>query len=421
MSKKLNNILAQVLLATIFMFAACGTDVELCEKTEHPHSGHVSFIYKWGAYTDLPDSMYLVAYRSANSFKSVLSLCCEDTTNAAQGRFLFNKPVFVKSELPSEDSVYVDSIFVSEDIVDGEVSEAKTRSAGEQGWNGLLKTGVYKFITFNVDTTQLACTRISDFVTDNAESDDLWVEYKRVNKDADELKSLMPDWKDFNEYSDYVLPALNPIYYAATRKWVKEGGCEINLHPSRVTQALTLRFNISKSGVSKVPFIVDSVKAEISGVPSRMNISNGYMDISKTHKMLLDVDFIDGAGEVMEDSAKCTYLRCRSKINVPTIVNAESTKMTTGPGIMQLIIYTHLEGEAKTNVIQTKINLYNTLSKAKLYSYVDEHRYVKRRISGTTLGVTANLTINAKKLSENGDNSGGLDQWTSEGDIDIEL
>jgi hypothetical protein len=173
--------------------------------------------------------------------------------------------------------------------------------------------------------------------------------------------------------------------------------------------------------VSKVPFIVDSVKAEISGVPSRMNISNGYMDISKTHKMLLDVDFIDGAGEVMEDSAKCTYLRCRSKINVPTIVNAESTKMTTGPGIMQLIIYTHLEGEAKTNVIQTKINLYNTLSKAKLYSFVDEHRYVKRRISGTTLGVTANLTINAKKLSENGDNSGGLDQWTSEGDIDIEL
>ena len=67
MRKIVNNILAQVLLATTFMFAACGTDVELCEKTEHPHSGHVSFIYKWGAYTDLPDSMYLVAYRSANS------------------------------------------------------------------------------------------------------------------------------------------------------------------------------------------------------------------------------------------------------------------------------------------------------------------------------------------------------------------
>lgn len=420
MSKILNNILAQVLLATTFMFAACGTDVELCEKTEHPHSGHVSFIYKWGAYTDLPNSMYLVAYRSANSFKSVLSLYCEDTTNAAQGRFLFNKPVFVKSELPSEDSEYVDSIFVSEDIVDGEVSEAKTRSAGEQDWNGLLKTGVYKFITFNVDTKQLACTSISDFVTDNAESDDLWVEYKRVNKDS--LKSLMPDWKDFNEYSDYVLPALNPIYYSATRKSVKEGGCEINLYPSRVTQALTIRFNISKSGVSKVPFIVDSVKAEISGVPSRMNISNGYMDISKTHKMLLDsVEFIDGAGEIMEDSAKCTYLRCRTKINVPTIVNAESSKMTTGPGIMQLIIYTHLDGQNKTNVIQTKINLYNTLRKANLYSFVDEHRYVKRRISGTTLSVTTNLTIDGKKLSENADNSAGLDQWTSEGDIDIEL
>ena len=55
MSKIFNNILAQVLLATTFMFAACGTDVELCEKTEHPHSGHVSFIYKWGAYTDLPN------------------------------------------------------------------------------------------------------------------------------------------------------------------------------------------------------------------------------------------------------------------------------------------------------------------------------------------------------------------------------
>lgn len=429
MSKKFSNILAQALLASTVMFTACGTDMELCGKTEHPHSGQVSFMYDWRTYTNLPDSMYLVSYRSTNSFKSALVLCA-DSNKVAVGRFLFNRPVFTSSIVTPTDTTVNDSVVVDEGLLDGEVAEAKTRAAEQSDvWDGLMKTGIYKFISFNVDTAQVVCNSITDFVTDNAESDDLWVEYKTVTKDAEVLDSLMPEWKDYNAYSDYVLPWLNPIYYTAQRKLVSEGVNEVIFMPSRVTQLLNIRFNISKSGSKKVPFVVDSVKAEISGVPTRINIANGYMDISKTQKMLLDVDFIDAKGNTIDedgieisDSAKSTYLRCQSKINVPTIVNAESSAMTTGPGIMQLIIYTHLEGQAKSNVIQTKINLYNTLRKANLYTYVDEHRYVKRRIGGTTLSISANLTIDGKKLSENGDNSGGLDQWTSEGgDIDIEI
>ena len=437
MSNRLTMIMGQALVATSLMFTACGTDVELCEVAKHPHAAQVKFTYDWRTYTVIPDSMYMIAYRVNDNFKSVMAINSENSF----GRYVYNAPVFMETvppviedvvtpeetpeetpgETPDDNTEVETPEGGSEGTGTEEPSAAKTRGVGEQMSAFDMKVGRYRFITFNLDTMRLDCSEITSFVTNNAESDNFWLEYKSVKKDDEKLKALMPNWKDFNDYADYIIPGRGPLYYTAPGQTLEAHSYNVEILPSRITQSLRIRFNISKSSTTKAPFVIDSVKAEISGVPYKFNLSNGYIDISKTYRALLDVDFIDANAEVIEDTPDNRYLRCLANINVPTIVNAESTKMTMGPGILQVLIYTHVEGETKANVIQSKINLYNTLTKAKLYSFVDEHRYVKRNNSGTTLSVSASLVIDGKKLTDNVDNGGGLDQWTSSGDIEIEL
>ncbi len=116
-----------------------------------------------------------------------------------------------------------------------------------------------------------------------------------------------------------------------------------------------------------------------------------------------------------EDTEDNKVVRVHANIDVPTIVENSTSTMYTGPGIMQVMIMTHGTdpgtGERKVKKLQGKINLYNTLKRAKLIKVTEDGRYALRNGDSGVLDIVANIVVSGGNVIKNNDNNGGLDVW----------
>ena len=452
-NKSLCNIykVSLTVMMVMFLLSAC-TEVDTCYEADHPHRTSVKFDFDWsGVYPNTkPDSMFVLANREINHWKCALAV----STTTLKGQYIFNAPEnpYGVSEdnagegnNPSTDeednagdtpaeggseggdnTVVVSAPIESSSDTHADGNEAPVEIQETDVFK--LRAGEYKFLAFNLGSQELVNSEIMNFLNDENQQtkfQDVSIEYKTYDKnDPKFLASIIPldNWEDYNPYANYMIPDIRPVLYDTTvvTPLLEKTVSKYTFKPKPVTQQVTINMQIKKN-MNGVRFCVDSVWAEIAGVPHKVNLSQGYIDILKTFKMMYKYSLVDGGGNTIEDTFTNTgNVRCSARINVPTIVSSSSSSMVSGPGIMQVLIFTRTEtGERKK--FQGKINLYNSLKAAELYKYTSDRQHVVRNGVERILNVNADLIITGSDILESPDNNGGIDRWIPCDDISMDI
>lgn len=397
-----------IILSLLTVMITSCTDADLCPDPldQHPHSLAVNFSFNWdrdpehSSTLTSRDSMYIIAYRVVNMWKSTVAV--SSLGNPAKGHYIYND---FATEQQSQEQSSDGTATVKPDVD-----------------RFLLKSGDYKFITFNRNDSEIDYTSVNHYLqNDDVPLSELNVVYKTYRKDDPKLRFTIPDWVDFNAYGEsdrYMQPSVQAIYYDTIpvlqlriNNVAKNAVRPIRFStPRRLTQHITIEFDIKKV-VNKTPFVVDSVFAEIAGIPYTINLASGSIDITKTKKMMFRTDFTP-------DTKTNKQIHCIGTIDVPTIVESSSDDLFMGPGIMQVMIMCTATdsqtGELLHKTFQGSINLYKTLKKAELIKWSEDKQMASKNKDVATLSIQAELLIDGENIIENPDDNAGLDVWRRE-------
>ena len=385
----MNHSAIRYFLPLVVLLVAC-TQTELCEETEHPHRISTMFSFNWANATSdeyvhtVPDTMNVLAKRIVGTWKCLIQL----DSYKAEGYYLWNAP---------------------EELPEGKTTEFRLRS------------GIYKLLAFNRDDKEFIYDDIDNYIrTDDGDKQvsDLNIEYKRYSYDDPELRGTISYWKDYNNYggsANYIQPDITPIYYDSITP-IRVDDQDLSNYvfkPNLLSQNIDVKFHIHKK-VDVVPFIIDSVYTEISGIPCRVNLANGYIDVTETCKMLYKNHFRDATGKKIKDTNKNTELECHGTIDVLSVVNAPDEKVTYGPGILQVMIFV----KNRSMPIRGKVNLYYPIRRANLYELTEDGLHAIRHKRHGTIDIEANLIIDENFLVTSDDES-GFERWISTDETDV--
>ncbi len=457
----------QLLGMFLLMLTLClsCTDAELCYQPNHPHRADAKFSFDWGSYQEIPDSMLVICNRVVNLWKAAAVV--NSQTNI--GHFIFNAPRVPAEETPAPptEGEETDTPTEGEETdtpTEGEETDTPaTRAAASSPESDRfsLPVGTYKFVTISCDTTELDYTNVYKFLNDNTGMvlQDVDVSYKTYGIRDKGYRGFRPGWEDNNNYgARYMQPDVYPLFYDTIAPRDLNLGETMGCHftPKALTQNIDVYLTIKKKS-EKNPFTIDSVQAELAGIPISLNLSTGYLDITKTAKLPFRMDrYVDGQKlEVVKDSEgnivssgdthESTEIECHGNIDCTGIVYNADPEALSGPGIMQLAIYLTIEKKIpiyqrdqngdlvlddngqliiigyntmrSAKMIQGKINLYHTLREADLLEYLAGGRYVKKKVDHAVLRINADVELNADNISE--ESNEGMDSWVSSGSKDI--
>ena len=457
----------QLLGMFLLMLTLClsCTDAELCYQPNHPHRADAKFSFDWGSYQEIPDSMLVICNRVVNLWKAAAVV--NSQTNI--GHFIFNAPRVPAEETPAPPTEGEDTDTPAEGEetdtpTEGEETDTpatRAATASPESDRFSLPVGTYKFVTISCDTTELDYTNVYKFLNDNTGMvlQDVDVSYKTYGIRDKGYRGFRPGWEDNNNYgARYMQPDVYPLFYDTIAPRDLNLGETMRCHftPKALTQNIDVYLTIKKKS-EKNPFTIDSVQAELAGIPISLNLSTGYLDITKTAKLPFRMDrYVDGQKlEVVKDSEgnivssgdthESTEIECHGNIDCTGIVYNADPEALSGPGIMQLAIYLTIEKKIpiyqrdqngdlvlddngqliiigyntmrSAKMIQGKINLFHTLREADLLEYLAGGRYVKKKVDHAVLRINADVELNADNISE--ESNEGMDSWVSSGSKDI--
>lgn len=383
---KTTDILCALMLGATL--ASCN-DVDICES-KHPHQGEARFSFDWGEReADKPESMGVLAYRIVGQEKQFANL------NTTTLKFAGNK----------------DSI--------------------------ALSVGEYRFYALSLNDQELDYTELYDFIKGNGVDmpiTQVGVTYRDYDISDPNLTKKLTGWDDFNSYAKYIQPTTKPLFYDSTQVMHidRDEHFSYTFKPKSLSQDIDITFAIDKQ-IDNLPFVIDQVWAEISGVPRYITLSNCHLDITSTAKLMFPVALTSKNGSE-GDSMDNTLLQCKGTISVPGLVNVQRQKGDTeadvmrkvhGPGIMQVIIYGHATdpttGKTRRKKWQGIINLYQPIKVADLMYISPDGKYVTRKREHGTIKITAKLTIDGEKIISDSDSDNGLGAWIPTVDIQLDI
>ena len=452
--REMRQLLGMFLL-TLTLCLSC-TDAELCYQPNHPHRADAKFSFDWGSYQEIPDSMMVICNRVVNLWKAAAVV--NSQTNI--GHFIFNAPRVPAEETPAPPTEGEETDTPTEG---GETDTPSTRAvtSSPESDRFSLPVGTYKFLTISCDTTELDYTNVYKFLNDNTGMvlQDVDVSYKTYGIRDKGYRGFRPGWEDNNNYgARYMQPDVYPLFYDTIAPRDLNLGETMRCHftPNALTQNIDVYLTIKKKSENN-NFTIDSVQAELAGIPISLNLSTGYLDITKTAKLPFRMDrYVDGQKlEVVKDSEgkivssgdthESTEIECHGNIDCTGIVYNADPEALSGPGIMQLAIYLTIEKKIpiyqrdqngdlvlddngqliiigyntmrSAKMIQGKINLFHTLREADLLDYLAGGRYVKKKVDHAVLRINADVELNADNISE--ESNEGMDSWVSSGSKDI--
>ena len=398
-----------VIVALLCMFS-CTTEVDICMDGSHLHLAEVELVHDISNVPDadkvkLPDSMIVVAYRVVNSWKcTYMSPYSEDYK---PGRFIYNNPVV------EQDGDAAKRNAVSK-------SRAATETPGSEKF--LVKRGDYRFLAFN---------NILNDVMFSHKAEDHWFEtqvgldsviskkqielhYKNYSLSSEHVNKFGNAWSDFNPYQTYISSSQTPVIYCFTDICHIDDAAKnrVTLNFNEVTQNIEIRFSISRESV-----VVEKIMAEISGIPCGINLMTGKLDIKKTYKTIfMATEFEEPDSEKSTDIWNGTT-KYVGNINVLGLLSSNSPELDTGPGILQMAIYTYAlneRGEKKTKIFHVGINLYNTINK---YS-----RVIGGYDDKVILDVEQILELKKDEVINNSNDDSAVDNWIEiDDDIHIDI
>lgn len=430
----------------LILVASCTTEVDLC-YCPHPHRAVLDICYDWKD-TDpeeIPEHMYVIAYRVVNAYKY-----CFRTTTLASGntgimlfpaseRIPLEQPEPEEPENPeepgdgenpdagqfpeepetpeegSEAEVLADEVTGDEGEMPGNEGEEEEQPEEQEEMHKLqVRDGQYQFLAFSATSNAFVVNGLDEFEKNpDYPLEKMRLTYKTYNRD-DELFAGYRAWKDYNPYSKFVLSEVSPMFYARKediRMKLNESR-KILFEPRPITQRIKVEFTIKK----EPNVVVEALLAEMSGIPEGMQFSTGYMDIDHTYKLIFipEIKTKNNVGQ--------TTVECVGDMNVTSIVPSYDKALVTGPGIMQVVVYTRVDdenGRSHRKAIQCLINLYETLHKAKLLEWDEEGEHYRQTVSQATLHIQNVLEIKEGSVVD-GDDSTGLDTWRDMGTIDVD-
>ena len=441
----------QLLGMFLLMLTLClsCTDAELCYQPNHPHRADAKFSFDWGSYQEIPDSMLVICNRVVNLWKAAAVV--NSQTNI--GHFIFNAPRVPAEETPAPPT--------EGEETDTPTPSTRAATSSPESDRFSLPVGTYKFLTISCDTTELDYTNVYKFLNDNTGMvlQDVDVSYKTYGIRDKGYRGFRPGWEDNNNYgARYMQPDVYPLFYDTIAPRDLNLGETMRCHftPKALTQNIDVYLTIKKKSENN-QFTIDSVQAELAGIPISLNLSTGYLDITKTAKLPFRMDrYVDGQKlEVVKDSEgkivssgdthESTEIECHGNIDCTGIVYNADPEALSGPGIMQLAIYLTIEKKIpiyqrdqngdlvlddngqliiigyntmrSAKMIQGKINLFHTLREADLLEYLAGGRYVKKKVDHAVLRINADVELNADNISE--ESNEGMDSWVSSGSKDI--
>ena len=392
------------------LMAAC-VEVDLCYVENHPHRTVLDFRYHWGEEyaEERTDSMKVVAVRPVNLMRYEFRVTANEQDN---------KGVLL-SPLEEREMEH----FVGEDGI-------KYPTANDYLW---VRPGNYKFVTYSMDSDLVIDETGADLPEDSvvlsADLSNLVVAYKPFAVDDPRVTDVFGDWKTYNTYTDYVSGSTKPIFCGHVDYVdipVAENGEQtvtVEFTPEPVTQHVTFRFALEKED----SIVVDSITAEIAGVPASMQMTTGLVDPNKSYKMLFKVAYPALASR--EDSMHAERLECSGEVDVTGIVRSVNESMRTGPGILQLAVYSHVTRRfdgipvpmTYQKVFYAGINLYNTLTTTKLLEWEEGAEMYSQTCHEAVLDIGAVLKLDKDKVIDGGSTSTGLDRWFPGDDIDLDI
>ena len=444
-------------LLTLTLCLSC-TDAELCYQPNHPHRADAKFSFDWGSYQEIPDSMLVICNRVVNLWKAAAVV--NSQTNI--GHFIFNAPRVPAEETPAPPTEGEETDTPTEgEETDTPAPSTRAAISSPESDRFSLPVGTYKFLTISCDTTELDYTNVYKFLNDNTGMvlQDVDVSYKTYGIRDKGYRGFRPGWEDNNNYgARYMQPDVYPLFYDTIAPRDLNLGETMRCHftPNALTQNIDVYLTIKKKSENN-NFTIDSVQAELAGIPISLNLSTGYLDITKTAKLPFRMDrYVDGQKlEVVKDSEgkivssgdthESTEIECHGNIDCTGIVYNADPEALSGPGIMQLAIYLTIEKKIpiyqrdqngdlvlddngqliiigyntmrSAKMIQGKINLFHTLREADLLEYLAGGRYVKKKVDHAVLRINADVELNADNISE--ESNEGMDSWVSSGSKDI--
>lgn len=388
--------------------------IDLCVEDEHEHEGYVKVVYHWAedAGSERPDSMLLLVNRVAD----------------AQW-----------TGYVTETNVSVDEGSRSEGACRGDDTIAVSAGVYRMFAFNSASPG-YRFCNFYEDdeTRHLGAMGIHDFS----------ISYVGYELTDSHIGPYGEDWVDFNPYTKYIATDVKPMYRAfnegdRVQQWTSfdvyaEEEVEVHLYPHKITQDITFAFPI----YTDEQVVVDSIIAEISGIPHKMYVCTGIVEIDTTYKMLFEFDIDrDNARDVtlsvqekdVVAERHFKQLDCMSTISVLGLLPNEEPTFPRGAGVLQLCIHSHVideGGDVKRKNQYAKINMYNTIKNAHLLitdeqgnviqnpgTYPELKRMDTLRIEDSRLIITEELIL------ETYDDGNPSDTWVKDesGRLEIEV
>ena len=437
--------------ALVALFVAC-TDPGLCYEPDHPHTGKGVYInYEWeeGEKPAYIDSMSVLAVRLINHRKYGMVV----SVDSLRGRFFYNAPPKLQAWVdPSVVPPPPPAKQTENDVTfgDGEDPYEVDPDSPEPGYEPepepetyedatsvivdhfVLSDVTYKFFTMNVDTTEVSYTNIGEYLEspgDGMQASGINMAYRTYEHGDSALTDITGDWVDFNPAFPYIQTSFPAIYIDSLEMEdvASNTAKTVTFHPRQLTQQIDLNWVIRKDN-SEIPFVIDSVKAEISGIPSRTGLFSGHLYLAKTYKMLFNAEVVDANGQPYEDTYHDDSTHVHARINVLSIVNNKGNEYQTGPGFLQILAYCHAidpaDGRERTRTLQTIVNMHRELNKAQLIWYDPRGQYATKSCDAATIDLVHHFKIGGRSIISSmvGSEHGGIDVWVeSDEGHDLEL
>ena len=399
-------------IITCLFLSGC-VKVELCEISTHPHLYPLNVSYDWPSNLteeELPDSMYIIANRLFNTLRYQFSYNLETKEGSLIDIWTNDNSYSpLSSRNGGEGTEGTGSTEGTEEELEPEIPELGEFS---------IRAGQYQMLTIN-HSELFTIDSLKEYMDDNStKSADLGVSYHQYDYPRYKNETYN-EWTDFNKGYKYVENPGAILYAQKTVNTEENHNVNINFDTERLTQEITFNLNIQLSGRDVV---VDSVRAEISGVSQNVKLLSKYIDMDATRSCRMIFDMTPDA--MRTDSV----VFCTGKVHVLGLMNSEDETMKSGPGILHIAVYAHTQSQTKQIVKKTcyaGINLRNHILEQPLTMLTEDGLHHTISQPTVTIDIKNMLPISQNEILDILEPEHNIEYWFKEednkGKYDVEV